>query len=63
MGLLAKLQSGDSVLGYNGEVPPTNTVAGANDPSVFFAGSQLDLDGETPTTYADTAPEGQGGKV
>lgn len=63
MGLLNKLKSGDSVLGYSGEVPPTNTTAGANGVTTFLAGSDLDLDGETPTTYANTAPEGQGGKV
>jgi len=56
MGLLTKLQAGDSTLGYNGEVPPTNTVAGNNTPNVFLAGSELDLDGETPTKYSDNPP-------
>ena len=63
MGLLAKLQSGDSDLGYNGEKPVPTTVAGRNSPKTFFAGSDLDLDGATPTKFSDIAPEGQGGKV
>ena len=39
-------------------LPTQNTT-----PQTFFEGSNLDLDGETPTTYADTAPENQGGKA
>lgn len=63
MGLLAKLQSGDSTLGFNGETPPINTVAGENGVVTLLSNSELDLDGQTPTKYSDTAPEGQGGKV
>jgi hypothetical protein len=63
MGLLDKLKSGNSTLGLNGEKPTPNQVAGGITPNAFLEGSNLDLNGTTPETYADTAPEGQGGKV
>jgi hypothetical protein len=38
--------------------PPSDTV------EVFLQGSQLDLDGKTPSdAYANTAPENQSGRV
>ena len=64
MGLLDKLKSGDSTLGLNGEQPKPNSIAGQNTPAKLLGGSQLDLDGEAPsTTYSNSAPEGRGGTV
>ncbi len=63
MGLLSKLKSGDSTLGFDGEKPSPTTVAGENTPKRHFVGSQLDLNGETPTKFSDIAPESQGGRV
>lgn len=63
MGLLSKLQSGDSTLGFNGDQPTPTTVAGENTPKKHFVGSQLDLNGTTPTKFSDIAPENQGGRV
>jgi|TARA_R110000796_G_scaffold58648_2_gene135412 hypothetical protein len=61
MGLLNLLTAAGSTLGFNGATPPLPTQN--TTPQTFFEGSNLDLDGETPTTYADTAPENQGGKA
>lgn len=63
MGLLSKLKSGDSTFGYSGEQPVPTSVAGENTPKKHFVGSQLDLNGTTPTKYADIAPEAQGGRA
>jgi len=63
MGLLDRLKSGQSTLGLNGEQPPINTVAGENGVATLLSRSELDLNGQTPTKYSDTAPESQGGKV
>ncbi len=63
MGLLNLLTAAGSTLGFNGVKPTSTTTAGGNNAQTFFKGSNLDLDGETPTTYADTAPENQGGKA
>ena len=63
MGLLSKLQSGDSTLGYSGDQPVPTNVAGENTPLRFFKGSQLDLNGADPIKYADIAPEAQGGRA
>lgn len=62
--LLEKLLGGESDLGTNGERPIANTVAGENGVANMLAESDLDLnDGETPETYRDRAPEGQGGRI
>lgn len=62
--ILAKLQKGDSPLGFNGQTPQVNTVAGENGVASLLANSNLDLnDGQTPVTYRDKAPEGQAGRV
>jgi len=62
--ILAKLQKGDSSLGFNGQTPNVNTVAGANGVVSLLANSNLDLNnGQTPVTYKDKAPEGQAGRV
>lgn len=60
MGLLNKLTDGNTSFGFGGAKPPkplTNTA------QTFLKGSNLDLDGQTPTKYSDTAPENQGGRV
>tara|TARA_R110001592_G_scaffold2199_4_gene13402 strand:- start:3619 stop:3810 length:192 start_codon:yes stop_codon:yes gene_type:complete len=63
MGLLDKLTAGNTSFGFNGAKPTSATTAGGNNAQTFFKGSNLDLDGQTPTKYADTAPENQGGRV
>ena len=64
MGLLEKLQSGESTFGYKGEQPKPITVAGENLVAATAPdASEFDLDMKTPTKYSDIAPEGQGGKV
>jgi len=63
-GILDKLLNGESSLGTNGQTPQVNTVAGENGVESLLAASVLDLnDGATPTTYKDSAPEGQAGRV
>lgn len=62
-GILDRLLSGGSTLGYNGIQPIANTVAGENGVQSLLSESTLDLDGLTPITYQQTAPEGQGGRV
>jgi len=64
-GILAKLKAGGSSLGFNGETPIVNTVAGENGVESLLADSNLDLnDGQTPSnTYKNTAPEGQSGRI
>ena len=61
MGLLNILTSVGNTLGFGGDTPPSPTPT--IPPKTFLKGSDLDLDGQTPTTYADTAPENQGGRV
>ena len=61
-GLLDKLLNGDSTISTNGVTPPINTVAGENGVESLLDSSTLDLDGQRPTTYAETAPEGQAGR-
>lgn len=62
-GILNRLLSGDSTLGYNGIQPIANTVAGENGVQSLLGGSDLSLNGLTPITYQQTAPEGQSGRV
>ena len=61
--LLDKLLSGESTISTNGATPIINTVAGENGVESLLDSSTLDLDGQRPTTYADTAPEGQAGRI
>ncbi len=62
MGILEKLQSIGSTLGLGGSTP-ANTTPPDDSGNRYFEGSSLDLDGQTPTKYSNTAPEGQGGRV
>ena len=57
MGLLNKLTQMGTIFGFNGGTPPTNTIAGENTPNEMLQGSQLDLDGVTPSKYSDNLPE------
>ena len=61
--ILDRVLNGDSALSTNGEQPMINTTAGENTVQRFFDGSVLDMNGETPTRYADKAPEGQSGRI
>ena len=60
MGLLDKLTNGDTSFGFDGAKPPSSPT---NTAQTFFEGSNLDLDGQTPTKYSDTAPENHGGRA
>ena len=62
MALLDMLQSIGSSLGLGGATPG-NTPPTDDSGQRYFNGSSLDLDGQTPTKYSNTAPEGQGGRV
>ena len=56
MGLLDMLKNVGTPFGFGGAKPTPTTTAGENNPQTFFEGSSLDLDGQTPTKYSDTAP-------
>lgn len=62
MALLDMLQSIGSTLGLGGQTPPSSTPTDDSG-NKYFKGSSLDLEGQTPTKYSNTAPEGQGGRV
>ena len=57
MGLLDRLTQVGTLLGFNGGIPPTDTTAGENTSNVMLGGSQLDLDGQTPSKYLDNPPQ------
>jgi len=67
MALINKLENGQSTLtAFNGETPnkydkESGLVNG--NIKIVASDSGLDLDGNQPTTYRDTAPENQGGKI
>lgn len=61
--ILDRVLGGDSILSTNGEQPIINTTAGENNVEKLLAGSALSMNGETPAKYADSAPEGQSGRI
>lgn len=61
--ILERVLDGDSILSTNGEKPMINTTAGENNLETLLGGSVLHMNGETPTKYADKAPEGQSGRI
>lgn len=62
MALLDMLQSIGSPLGLGG-AKPGNTIPPDDSGQRYFEGSSLDLEGQTPPKYSNSAPEGQGGRV
>ena len=57
MGLLDKLTAGNTSFGFDGAKPTSTTTAGGNNAQTFFKGSNLDLDGQTPTKYSTQHPK------
>ncbi len=61
--ILEKVLNGESSLSTNGEKPEIVTTAGENDLLELLEGSSLHMNGETPSKYSDSAPEGQSGRI